>query len=91
MGSREHGSQAASHRHLPGLCFAHQPSPIHLHQGVQPGAIVVVELAFATLGKEPAHLFLLLGGHLHVTQGEYFFIREGFNGHFRHDLINPVD
>ena len=66
MRSHERGSQATGH-HLPGTGFTHQPSPIHLHQGIEPGATGVVELAFAIAGKQLAQLFLILVSHLHVS------------------------
>jgi len=34
MRSRERGSQTAGHCNLSCLGFAHQSSPIHLHQGI---------------------------------------------------------
>ena len=52
--SREHGSQATSYRDLPGLGFAHQSAPIHLHQHIQPSAVNVVKLALAIAGEQAA-------------------------------------
>ena len=88
MRSRERGSQATDHRDLPGLGFTHQPLPIHLHQGIQPGAVGIVELAFAIAGEQVAQRFLVLAGHLHVTQAQDVFVREAVNGHIRRALIN---
>ena len=50
----ERGSQTPGHCDLPCLGFAHYTSPIHLHQGIQPGVVGVVELAFAVAGEQVA-------------------------------------
>jgi hypothetical protein len=52
--SREHGFQATGYRDLPGLGFAHQSAPIHLHQSIQPSAVNVVKFTLAIAGEKAA-------------------------------------
>lgn len=62
-----------------------------MHKFIELRALLLVEHTLAISSQKVTECFLLVGIHLHITEGQNLIVRQEFDRWFGHSVFDPLD